>query len=247
MKNNNGNIHIWDIEGIARFSVYQPCVDSYVAARRRCMREKWNELSKYYNSSYESTEVKSLDKFMNLCMQKNYKYTRRKSPSQIYVNINGMKFYLDFGLNSMEVKMKPSVRNVDMISKFKTEPEILIQQMEEYSMLVEKLPNVLDSAIHLGKILETTTKIAYPYILNRIESSGCLDGLKHEVIKGGCCIYLRMKDPNGEDGEYYEGEVSMDNLDIILHTIPIALSDPENFEYYFPSFALCWEEDSKFK
>lgn len=244
---NNNDVFIWDIEKIARFTVFHPWSDSYVATQRYAMREKWNELSKYYNSRYKSTEVKSLARFMNLCMQKKYKFNRRKNPSRIFVNINGMRFNLDFYFNSMEVKMKPPGDLVDIITKFETEPEILIQQMEEYSMLVKNLPNVLESAFHLGKILEATKKIAYPYILNRIESSGCLDSIKHEVIEGGCCIYLRIKDPNGKEGEYYEGEVSPDNLDIILHTIPIALSDPENFEYYFPSFAYCWDEDSKFK
>ena len=247
MQTDSGNIFVWDVDYIARFTVFHPWENVYEEARRFSLHEKWNELTKFYNSHYKSTKVKSRTEFQSICDRKGYKYINGKEPSLLSVNINGTKYDLEFSFACKEVKMRPSIKNISPASKFKTQPEMLIQQMERFSKLVKTLQEVLKDAIHQGKILETTTKIAYPYILNKIESSGYLNGIRHDIIEQGCGILLRIKDPIGKDGEWYEGEVNMDNLDIILEKLPIALSDPENFEFYFSAFGYCWDHESIFK
>lgn len=247
MQTGNEDIFVWDIDYIARFTVFHPWENVYEEARWFSLHEKWNKLSKYYNSRFKTTKVKSRTEFQKLCERKGYKYTCGKEPYHLSVSIKGTKYNLEFGFACKEVKVNPSIKHIDLKSKFKTQPEIMIQQMEVFSKLVKTLPEVIEAAIHLGKILETTTKIAYPYILNKIESSGYLNGIRHDIIEQGCGILLRIKDPIGKDGEWYEGEVNMDNLDIILEKLPIALSDPENFEFYFSTFGYCWDHESIFK
>lgn len=248
MKTDSGNIFIWDIDDIVKDILSYHYEDVYSEARIVSLCKKWVDISQYYYKRYKSRKVKSRDEFLKICERKSYEYTIGLKPSLISVEVNGVNYELDFGFNSYKVQMNPAFPFITEYrpDHFETPPAILIKQMEVYSKLCKEFPEILEAAIHKARIIETTTKIAYPYILNRIESSGYLDGLKHEVVEEEGSILLRIKNPDTEGREFFEGEVNMDNLDTILEKLPIALSDPENFEFYFPSFEYgCWSIDSK--
>lgn len=243
------DIFVWNEKQIAVLSLGVDRTNVYEDTRNLCLERKWDELQKHFDSNYCSKKFKPKEEFIGICERKGYRLKTSKVPRRFYVWIRKTMFRVDFlfGFDSNMVKVVPCIKTHIVATNLRTPLQITIQLMETFARLSEELTSILEKAIHMGCIMETTTKIAYPYILSKIESSGYLDGLKHEVIEQGCRILLRIKDPIGKDGEYFEGEVCMDNLDIILETLPIALSDPENIEFYFPSFSHCWWADSKFK
>lgn len=84
-------------------------------------------------------------------------------------------------------------------------------------------------------------EIIHPTLLEKIESSGILTGYDHSMEFIHASTRLQIADIAHSRQDFYEGIITMDNVDDILSRLPAALSDFENFEFHFPEFASCWD------
>jgi len=203
-------------------------------------------IADYYQRRYAEKRIRRLSGLCRLASEKGYEIIG-KEDAKLEIAKGNNRFMVIMNRDSLWVTpdIYPTLNYYNMVTFSNMNPRCVLKSFDLFCGLMEGLPPIVRKYLPKGDQLAKVAEVSHPYLKDRIEISGVLDGCEHRIVFSYSQTKLEINDPNSEDGGYYQIEITIDNIDDILGRLPLALADFGEFESRFPESAYCWDGDRR--